>query len=94
VTSTLEIPIDGTFVPKDGQFEHLLGNIGRQFIKQFPEAEFVDEIDGQVDLPLALGHAEPVELSEGPFRIVVVVSILRAGTINSDSDISGFAALY
>jgi hypothetical protein len=75
VTSILEIPIDGTFVPKDGQFERLHGNIGRQFIKQFPEAEFVDEIEGQLDLPLALGQA-PVELSEGTFRIVVVVSKL------------------
>jgi hypothetical protein len=63
-------------VPKDGQFERLHGNIGRQFIKQFPEADFVDEIEGQVDLSLALGHAAPIELSEGPFRIVVVVSTL------------------
>ena len=76
MTSILEIPIDGTFVPKDGQFERLHGNIGRQFIKQFPDAEFVDKIEGQLDFPLALGHAAPVELSEGPFRIVVVVSTL------------------
>ena len=76
MTSTLEIPIDGTFVPKDGQFERLHGNIGRQFIKQFPDAEFVDKIEGQLDLPLALGHAAPVELSEGPLRVAVVVSTL------------------
>jgi hypothetical protein len=76
VTSTPEITIDGTFVPKDGQFERLHGNIGRQFIIQFPDGEFVGEIEGQVDFPLALGHAASVELAEGPFRIVVVVSTL------------------
>jgi len=76
VTSILEIPIDGTFVPKDGQFERLHGNIGRHFIKRFPDAEFVDESEGQLDLPLALGHAAPVELSEGPLRVAVVVSTL------------------
>jgi hypothetical protein len=51
-------------------------NVGRQFIKQFPDAEFVDESEGQLDLPLALDHTAPVELSEGTFRIVVVVSTL------------------
>ena len=76
MTAAHEIPIDGTYVPKDGQFERLHGNIGRHFIKRFPDAEFVDESEGQLDLPLALGHAAPVELSEGPFRIVVVVSTL------------------
>jgi hypothetical protein len=56
--------------------ERLLGNIGRQFIKRFPDAEFVDKIEGQLDLPLALGHAAAIELSEGPFRVTIVVSTL------------------
>jgi hypothetical protein len=72
----LVVPIDGTFVPRDGQYERLLGNIGRQFIKRFPSADFVDEMEGQLDLPLALGDAAPIEVSEGPFRVVVVVSTL------------------
>lgn len=77
MTSILEIPINGAFVPKDGQFERLHGNIGRQFIKRFPDAEFVDESEGQLDLPLALGHTAPVELSEGAFRIVVVSTLFH-----------------
>jgi len=72
----LVVPIDGTFVPRDGQYERLIGNIGRQFIKRFPSADFVDEMEGQLDLPLALGDAAPIEVSEGPFRVVVVVSTL------------------
>lgn len=31
----LVVQIDGTFVPRDAQYERLLGNIGRQFIKRF-----------------------------------------------------------
>jgi hypothetical protein len=44
--------------------------------KRFPEADLVDEIEDKLDLPLSLGNASPIELSEGPFRIVVVVSTL------------------
>lgn len=76
MTDAIIIPIDGSFVPRDGQYERLLGNIGRQFIKKFPDAEFVEEIEGQLDFPLPLGHAASIELSESPFRIAVVVSTL------------------
>ena len=31
----LVVQIAGTFVPRDAQYERLLGNIGRQFIKRF-----------------------------------------------------------
>jgi hypothetical protein len=76
-SSALVIPIDGTFVPRQGQFERLLGNIGRQFIRRFPEADLLEEIEAQVDFPLPLGSAAAVALTEGTFRHVILVSTLH-----------------
>ncbi len=60
------LPVDGTFVPGAGRFDRLLGAIGAQFIRRFPEAELLEEIEAQADLPLGLGQAAAVELPIGP----------------------------
>jgi|SRR5262249_12176962 len=71
------IPVDGTFVPQAGQVERLLGNVGRQFLRRFPEAELLEEVEAQVDLPLPRGSACMLELSVGPFRCAILVSTLH-----------------
>lgn len=73
----LLVPIDGTMRPADGNLEKVLGNVGRQFCRRFPAAEFLDELEGQVDLPLALGKAASVDLQEAPFKVIIVVSTLH-----------------
>ncbi|MFT3765143.1 MAG: hypothetical protein QM820_06455 [Minicystis sp.] len=73
----LLVPIDGTMRPTDGNLERILGNVGRQFCRRFPAAEFLEELEAQVDLPLALGRAASVEVQEAPFKVVVVVSTLH-----------------
>jgi len=83
----LIIPVDGTFVPRPRQYDRLLGNIGAQFLRRFPDPEvledpeaqhwLLEEIESQVDLPLQLGQAALVELpEEAPFRYAALVSIL------------------
>lgn len=71
------MPIDGTLVPREGQFERLLGNIGRQFIRRYADADLLDQIEAQVDLPLPLGRAAVVEMDAQPFRFAVLVSTLH-----------------
>ncbi len=69
--------IDGTIKPRVEQLDRVLGNIGRAFTKRFPSADFVTELEAQLDLPLALGRAALVEVSACPFRAVVLVSSLH-----------------
>lgn len=71
------IPIDGTVVPRDGQFERVLGNVGRQLTRRFPDAELLEGLEAQVDLPLSLGCATAVELAASPFKYAIVVSTLH-----------------
>lgn len=71
------VPIDGTMVPREGTYERLLGNVGRQLHRTFPDAELLDALEGQIDLPLPLGRAAAMEIEGAPFRIVVVVSTLH-----------------
>lgn len=71
------LPVDGTFVPRAGRFDRLLGAIGAQFVRRFPEAELLEEIEAQVDLPLGLGQAAAVELAEGPFRVALLACTLH-----------------
>jgi hypothetical protein len=71
------LPIDGTFLPAAEQYERLLGNVGRQFLRAFPGAELLEEIEAQVDLPLALGKATSVDLGSGSFRLAILVSTLH-----------------
>ena len=73
----LLVPIDGTFIPRADRIDRVLGNIGRQFVRRFPEAALLEEIEAQVDFPMALGAVAPVELSEPPFRLAIVVSSLH-----------------
>jgi hypothetical protein len=75
--AAIVVPVDGTFLPREGQLERILGNIGRQLMRRFPEAQLLEEIDSQVDLPLPLGAASVVELAEGSFRAAVLVSTLH-----------------
>jgi hypothetical protein len=75
--NALLVPIDGTFAPRAEQMDRILGNIGRQFLRRFPEAALLDEIEAQVDFPLPLGAAAAVQLSEPPFRLAIVVSSLH-----------------
>ena len=76
-SSAVAIPMDGTVTPREGQAERVLGNIGRQFIRRFPEAELLEEIEAQVEFPLPLGKATVVALTQGPFQYVVLVSTLH-----------------
>jgi len=71
------LPIDGTFVPASEQYERLLGNVARQFLRAIPEADLLEQIEAQVDLPLALGKATAVELPDARFRFAVLVSTLH-----------------
>jgi hypothetical protein len=71
------LPIDGTFTPAAEQYERLLGNVGRQFLRAFPGADLLEEIEAQVDLPLALGKAASVDLGSGSFRLAILVSTLH-----------------
>jgi hypothetical protein len=82
----LVIPVDGTFSPRADQMARILGNIGRQFLRRFPEVELLDEIESQVDFPLALGTVAAVQLSESPFRLAILASSLHhAGALDSSS---------
>src|SRR5690349_17643828 len=75
----LVVPIDGTMRPTDGNLERILGNVGRQFHRRYPNAEFLEALEAQLDLPLAIGigKAASVELEEAPFKFVVLVSTLH-----------------
>lgn len=75
--SAIVVPIDGSMVPQPGKIDRILGNIGRQLCKRFPEADVLEELDSQLVLPLALGRAAVIELSDGPFRHLVVASTLH-----------------
>lgn len=39
------LPVDATFVPRPGRFDRLLGALGAQFVRRFPEAELIEEIE-------------------------------------------------
>lgn len=69
--------IDGTITPRVEQLDRVLGNIGRAFVRRFPSADFITELEAQLDLPLPLGRAALIEVSECPFRAVVLVSSLH-----------------
>jgi hypothetical protein len=58
------LPIDGVLPGNAGAslIERSLGRIARSFARRYPECELVEEIDGQVTLPLPLGRAAHVEL--------------------------------
>lgn len=75
----LVVPIDGTMIPPHGNLERILGNVGRQFQRRYPDAQLVEELDAQVTLPLPLGKAAAFELESAgaPFRIIVAVSTLH-----------------
>ncbi len=69
--------IDGTITPRVEQLDRVLGNVGRAFVKRFPAADFLTELEAQLDLPLPLGRATVIEVSACPFRAVVLVSSLH-----------------
>lgn len=75
---SLVVPIDGTLpAPDEGRWARLLGNLGRQLMKRVPQAELVEELEGQLDLPLGLGKARAIEVERSPFSHVVLVSTLH-----------------
>ncbi len=82
----LIVTIDGLARPYGNSVDSTLGNIGRQFAYHFPETDFLEEVDSQVFLPLQLGCAAPVELDSGPFKLVVIVSMLHHLTDGRDVD--------
>lgn len=73
----LVVPFDGTLVPGEGEYDRILGNVGRQFMRRFPEVDLLDEMEAQIDFPVALGHARALELDAGPFRTLILVSTLH-----------------
>ncbi|APR75334.1 Hypothetical protein A7982_00680 [Minicystis rosea] len=73
----LVVPIDGTMQLVGAGLERILGNVGRQFQRRWPEADLIEALEAQIDLPMALGKAAPVEMENAPFRVVVVVSTLH-----------------
>jgi hypothetical protein len=72
----LIVPIDGSIVPKVEHLERILGNVGRQFLRRFPEVDMLEEVDAQTVLPIPLGQATEVGLEGSPFPFLILVSTL------------------
>lgn len=70
------VPIDGA-VHASESVDRVLGNVGRQLVRRFTEQDLLDQIESQLDLPLALGEAQAVECEGIPFRWLVLVSTLH-----------------
>jgi hypothetical protein len=87
------VPIDGTFVPHDGGIERLLGNIGRQFVRRFPDAELLELIASQLDLPLPLGEAANRALVRTSFLAAAVAADDPAELVAESLADDGGAAL-
>jgi hypothetical protein len=73
------LPIDGRLPAhaSSDQIARLLGRAARELHMRHPEAEVLDEIESQVDFPLAFGAAAQVELGHGTsFRHAILLSML------------------
>jgi hypothetical protein len=82
----LIVPIDGTMVPRPGHTERLLGNIGRALVRRFAEADIIDELEAQLELPLALGRAAVIHIAGSGARfgsLVVVSTLHHADTLDA-----------
>lgn len=71
-------PADAVFIAIDGAAHGMEGRLARTFAVRFPDADFLEELDSQLDYPIPLGSANAVELDDdtSPFRLVVVLSTL------------------
>ncbi len=69
---------DAVFIAIDGAAHGMEGRLARSFSVRFPDAGFLEELDSQLDYPVPLGSANPVELEDdtSPFRLVIVLSTL------------------
>lgn len=79
------VSIDGA-VPASEPVDRVLGNVGRQLVKRFPEQNVLDQIESQLDLPLALGHAQCVECEGLPYRWLSLVSTLHHTGAHDDRE--------
>jgi hypothetical protein len=92
VGDVLEQPGDALVVPIDGEaradesIDRLLGNIGRQLAKRFAKHAVIDQLESQLDLPLALGHATSVPVEGLPFATLIMVSTLHHTAARDDRD--------
>ena len=85
VADGIVLPVDGTFVPRADRLDRILGTIGSQFVRRFPTVGLLEEIEGQVDFPIALGQAAAVELPDGPFRVAVLACTLHHAGVFDDA---------
>jgi hypothetical protein len=79
-------PADAIFLPIDGALpqsatsaiiERSLGRIARSFARRHPECELIEEMEAQLDFPIALGQAASLELTAGaPHRFALLLSLL------------------
>lgn len=75
----LIVSIDGELPPSE-PIDRVLGNVGRQLVRRFAEHnvhDVLEQIESQLDLPLALGRAQCVACEGLPFAWLVLVSTLH-----------------
>jgi hypothetical protein len=72
----LIVPIDGA-VHASESIDRILGNIGRQLVRRVADADVLEQIESQLDLPLPLGRATAIECEGTPFRTLVLLSTLH-----------------
>lgn len=81
----LVVSIDGA-VPASEPVERVLGNVGRQLVRRFPEQNVLDQIESQLDLPLSLGRAQCFECEGLPYRWLALVSTLHHTGAHDDRE--------
>lgn len=81
----LIVAIDGE-VRSDEPVDRILGNIARQLVRRFAAHDVVDQIESQLDLPLALGRATSITLEALPWTTLVLVSTLHHTGAHDERD--------
>lgn len=72
----LIVSIDGELPPSE-PIDRVLGNVGRQLVRRFAAHDVLEQIESQLDLPLALGRAQCIACEGVPFAWLVLVSTLH-----------------
>lgn len=81
----LIVSIDGA-VPPSEPLDRVLGNVGRQLVRRFAAQDVLDQIESQLDLPLALGRAQSIPCEGLPFSWLLLVSTLHHTGAQDESE--------